>query len=191
MDLLTRIILESRILLLLAWAPLQIAAIAFWSFQRTTLAKRIVWSGFAALPLLMVVSTIVVTQREEVINLCRRLARAVEQADVAAIAHHIAPDFAAAGYDRDAFLDRLDQRLHQVRVQRPRLSSFDVTAADGATIVTFTAAAGVRAPDVPYQYLLTRWRIHLRRAPDTWHITRLEPVPTPTFPIRDLRQFVR
>ncbi len=191
MNLLTHIILESRVLLLLAWAPLQIAAIAFWSWQRTDIARRVVWSGFAALPVLMVVSTLVVTQREEVITLCRRLARAVEQADVATIAQHIAPDFSAAGYDRDSFLDRLDQRLHQVRVQRPRLSSFDVIPADGATIVTFTAAAGVRAPDMPHQYLLTRWRIHLRRTPDAWRITRLEPLPTATFPIRDLRQFVR
>jgi hypothetical protein len=186
----TAFFLESPLLLLLAWALVQIVLIWVWSVRRDRFAARLAWGGFAAIALLEALSLSVQTNREQIIALCRQLAREVDAGNVAAIGEHLADDFEAGGMDRNRFLDAAAAALSAYRVDRPRLHSFEFEWPDENTAVTeFAALCRVRAPRM-YGQIPSRWRLTLQRADDEWRVRRIQSVPVPPLHVADLRQWL-
>lgn len=137
-----------------------------------------VWTGFAAFPILLAISLFVQTPREQIVEMCRDLATSVEKADVAAIEIHFADELEVRGYDRDALVTRLRKRLEEIRVSDVFLGGFDVTTASrDAAVVTFRATGRVRGPDLLQQWISSRWKLTLRRRGDRWLITGIESLP--------------
>jgi len=189
---LQHVLLESRLLLFGAWMALQLVVIGVWSWRRTRAANRAVWAGLIALPLLMLVSTLVETGREQLIATCRSLARNVERGEVWAIKSRLAPGFEAAQLDRAAFGERLEPALQRYAVGNVRLSRFGFAFdADDRATVALSASCNVRTADRFMNRVLTRWRVRFIRAGDEWLITSLEAVPTPFSPVRHLRDWIR
>ncbi len=170
----TRILFENLWLLLGVWVPVQFVLIAMWSWLRSTMTKRFVWSGFAALPILMTLSMMVVTEREKIIGHLNALARAVEQADIDEIASHLAEDFEARGYDREQMLRRIDARIDQYPASHVRISQVVVTVDGDEAAVKFRGSGNIRAPEIPYQYATTLWKSKWRRIQNDWLMTSLE-----------------
>ncbi len=173
----TRILLESYWLLLGTWIPVQFVLIAMWSWRRTETTKRVVWSGFVVFPMLLVVSMLVVTDREKIVDQLIALARAVEQVDLDEIASHFAEDFEARGYSRERMLARIDARLTQYPVTQARISQVAVALDGDEAIVKFRGSANIRFPEIPYQYATFLWHSKWRRSQDGWLITSLEKLP--------------
>jgi len=188
----TRILLESHWLLLFTWLPVQFVIIAVWSRRRTRLTARIVWIGFAALPVLAIVARLVVTRREQVIGACHELATYVRKANLPALERRIAPDFETDDLDREAFLARLEQTLDRYRVVDVSLRAFEVTFSDQERAeAEFHATAYVQSANLPYDRLSSRWRLTFRRAGDRWLLTALEPRPVGPLDLRRLQDWLR
>ncbi len=179
---LTRILFESLWLLAAVWVGGQFLLIALWSWRRSRLTARMVWAGFAAGPLLWVMSALVVTPRERIVEQCEELADYVDQGDIAAITRHLHDDFAVADFDRESFADRLEQMLTRHRIDRPRLRSFDVEfSKDGNAVAEFNASALVRVPDLFSDRVDSHWRVIFRQDGDRWLITKIEGRPAAPF----------
>ena len=187
----TRILFESLWLLAVVWVVVQFTLIAIWSRQRNRLWARTVWGGFAAGPLLLILSIVVVTSREQIIELCEDLARHVDKGDVAAIDPRLAADFEAGQLGRDEFVDRLERTLTRYRVDNPELRGFVVTfPAKDVGVAEFRASASVRSPELIYDRFTSRWRATCRRSNGEWKVTKLESLPTPPLNIGDVRHWL-
>lgn len=156
----------------IAWVGVQFVLIALWSWRRSGRCARAVWGGFAVLPLLLVVSSLLVTDRERIILLCEQLAEDVEAHDVAAIDRRLAEDFRIDGHDRTEFLDRLEGTLSRYRVWDVKLRSFQVSfpRPDVAT-ATFHATARVRSEDLLYEWIAASWKLTFVRRGESWLVT--------------------
>lgn len=186
------LLFERPWLLLVLLAALQFVLIAIWSRWPTRSCARAVWIGFAAMPSLIALSAVVVTQRERVIDLCRELASLVDLGDVDAVAPLLSEDFAAGELDREAFLRRAKEKLTRFDVNDPRLRGFEVNFGEpGHAVVVFHAVCRVRSPDAYINQFPSRWRMSLRSGGRTWKVTKLEALPTPFSPVRHMRELLR
>jgi hypothetical protein len=148
--------------------------------------------GFAAIPVSLLLSVLVVTPRERIIGICRDLAAMVDRGDVRAIGRHLSDEFEVDGIDRDEFLYHVERILTQCHIDDARLRRFDVTfPSDVEGLAGFTAACTVRSSDVFYDRMVSRWRLTFRRHGQAWRVTGIETVPTAMSPIRDVREFLR
>ena len=171
----SRIFFESLWLLAVVWFAVQFLLIAVWSWRRTSTAARVVWSGFAALPLLVALSASVVTPRERIVELCEGLAGFVDDGNVRAIGLRLTDDFVHEEYDRPAFLARVERFLTEFHVDDPRLSGFGVELTDANHgTVEFHASARVRSPDLVYDWIASRWRLTVQQVGDEWRVSRIE-----------------
>ncbi|MEK6676112.1 MAG: hypothetical protein AABZ47_10720 [Planctomycetota bacterium] len=171
---------------------MQFILIGCWSWQRTRNAARCVWIGFGLIPILLILSRIVVTPGERMMIVCRELAQAVDDGDMAAIGSKLSPNFEAGGFDRAELLVRAERALTQTRVDDESLWGFDIRV-DGSDsgVVEFTVSARVRTSDLDLGWIHTRWRVQLRKANDHWSVAQLEPLPIPPLNLREIRSLFR
>ena len=187
----TTLLFEGTWLLAALLVAFQFLLIVIWSRRRSRLWARIVWAGFVAIPSLLVLSKLVVTPTEQIVDLCRTLARLVDEGEVDAIGRHLADEFEAAKLDRTAFLERVADGLTRYRIDNPRLRAFEVEfPRDAEGVAVFNAVCRVRSADTMLQ-VPSRWRVAFRLFAGKWRVTGLEALPTPLSPVRNLRDWIR
>ncbi len=183
----SRVLFESPLLLMLCWAPVQVALLVAWSRTRTPASARRFWISLVVLPAMLLLQGIVRTDRERVIDRCRALAGFVTEGDIPSIQRSLSPDFLARRWDRDSFVDRVRSVLERNRIERPSLRAFDVSFPDGKTaVVEFTASANVITSNGLSDRVSARFRLMFIKKGNDWLIQSIEIVPIPTSPIRSL-----
>jgi len=185
LDSLSSLLLERAWILAVILVIAQFSLICLWSWRRGAASKRAVWIGFAAIPILLSMSALVVTTREQVVAVCHDLARYVEDGNAAAVIARLTDDFRADGMDRSQFEQRLTDAMVRHRIDHTRLSAFDVSLpAPDRAIAEFDASGLVRGDGLLMDRVLTRWRLSFRSEAGGWRLEGAETVPTPFFPIR-------
>jgi hypothetical protein len=178
-----------RLILLLAVVVL--ASFVVWSRKRTRTWARIVWCGLAAIPVLGMLSVLVSTPRERIIGLCRELAVLVDVGDVQSIGAYLADDFTAAGLDREEFLARVEQRITHDHVDHARLRRFDVGfSRNDQALVVFDAVCSIRSADAYRDHVLSRWRLTFKGRNGVWRVSKIEALPAPFSPIRNVKDWL-
>jgi hypothetical protein len=180
------LLFENRIALLVMLGLTEFVVLWVWARWRTRRTRNAVFAGLVLSIVLLVVQTVVVTDRERIIALCNSLAAAVENGKIAAVAEHLAPDFRSDGVDRDRLLADLTRLLTRVHVEETQLSNFRVSFADGQAHAEFDAACRVMAGGYVEGGVGTSWRLTLRQTNETWQVLAIELVPTPFFPFSTL-----
>lgn len=185
------ILFESPWLLLVLLAATQLGLLMIWWRRRTRAWSRIVIAGFAAMATLPLLSHLIVTPREQLIRTCRELAVMVEAGDVAGIGRHLADDFEASGLDRTELLDRVETTLKRYVVENVGLHGFAVIFPQrDQAVAVFNAVCRIRSAESFIDRLLSRWRLTFRGQGRSWQVTKIEVVPTPLSPIRDVRDWL-
>ncbi len=170
----------------------QLFLILRWAKRRDPSSRYALRAGLALSALLIGVSVVVVTPREEIIAACLDLARAVDDGDVPGLAANLADDFEAGALDRRDFMARLEGSLSRVRVDRPRLRRFEVTLADPYhAVVVLNAMVQIRSAEGVSARLPSRWRLAFRRSAAGWKLINVESVPIPPLNLRSLDQWLR
>jgi len=182
----SRFLLERVWLLLIVLIAVQCILIRIWFAQRTPRSARMVCVGFVLLVLLPLISVLAITPREQIIHACRRLARCVDDGDVAAVGAALASDFTASDLDRDAFLFRVEQSLTRHHLDAVDLSAFAVSVERAQAVAEFHASCSVRTTDAYRDRLVSRWRLTFRQRDRDWLVTRIEALPTPFSPVSTL-----
>ncbi len=158
----------------IAWVFVQFILIGCWSWTRSRTHARVVWGGFAALPLLLVLSAAVVTDRERIVLLFEQLAEAVETRDVGAIARHLDEDFSVNRLDRQGFIEEVERLLARYKIWDAKLRRFEIRfpGPDRAE-ASFHATARVRSEELLYDWFAARWKSKLVRRGDVWLVTSI------------------
>jgi len=129
------------------------------------------------------------TPREALIETCREMAFRVERGDLPGLRSFLAHDLDAEGRDREAFLAASERTLRTYHIEEPRLSGFNIELTDAhAATATFNAVCRVVTRSQVLDRLPTRWVLRFRREGETWVVTRIELVPSPTSPASNLRE---
>ena len=131
------------------------------------------------------------TPRERIIRVCHSLAALVDHGQVDGFTPYLSPYFETRSLDRAAFVERAEQGLARYRIDNLRLRAFDVSpqGTDMATVV-FTAACRGRTSAAVFDRLVSRWRLTFRLRADQWRVSRIEVIPSPFSPLRDLSQWL-
>ena len=189
---LTSLLLERPWLLLALLVMVEVGFAVYWSNRRTRRAVTLVCVGLLAVVALPSLSILVVTAREQAVDLCHALARAVGDGDMDAIRERLAPDFEAAGFDRATFVERVETTLTRFHVLHPRLSDLSVELPEeGFAVATFRASCRIQTPQGDFARLPSRWRLHLRRSGKGWAVISIETLPVPPLNARNLRDLMR
>jgi hypothetical protein len=190
-DFLTTLLFERPVYLVPVLLVVQFVLIRQWAQHRTDRARRTMIIGFVCIPLLLALQAVIKTDREQLIALCRALARHAEEGDVDAIGRLVAPQFETEGWDRDDLLGRVEEALKKVHPENSKLSAFQLTfeGADRATI-QFLASARIYGQYSSGGRQPSRWEIRLRRDGGEWKIFFLSPRETIGFPFNSWRELL-
>ena len=176
------------LLLLLASAFVMVQV---WARRRSRAAATRVWIVLASAVVLPLLSVLVQTPRERIIDVCRALARSADAGDVPGLAVHFAMDFQASNLDRETLLARIEQSLLKYRVDAVELRGFEVTVRGEGAAAEFRAACNVRSSEAFLDRVLSRWRLTFRRRDRQWMVTSIEALPMPRSPIHGLEAVLR
>lgn len=185
------LLFERPLLFFLGWVSLQFVLICLWSWRRTKLARQATIAGLIALPVGLALSQFVVTPAEEVMAKCQSLAAAVDEGDMATIAAGVAAGFEASGLSREEFLARVEQTLTRIRIDRPRLSRFEIETAEHDAVAEFSVTCRIRSEDFTLEALPTRWRVSFRNRSGDWLVTSIESIPVPPLNLRTVDDWLR
>lgn len=187
----TSLLFERVWRLILLLAAVLLASIVVWSRRRTRIWTRMVWGGFAAIPILSLLSILVITPRERIIGLCRELAVLVDAGEIESIGTYLADEFVTAGLDRDEFLSRVELRITHDHVDHARLRRFRVEFPQvDQALVVFDAVCSIRSADEYHDHVLSRWRLTLNDRDGVWRVSKIEALPAPFSPIRNVRDWL-
>jgi hypothetical protein len=183
----TALFFERPYLLTVILLGIQVILVWVWARVGGRAAVWAVWSGFLATPILFFLSLSVVTPREQVQSLCRKLEKCIDDGDMVAMGALLAPEFEAGGLNRGEFLRRVEAALTRYHVNQTRLDRIEVTLSGRAGGEADLIASGrVWGNGESWDRLVTRWRVSCRLE-NEWLVTTLKPVPIPPLYIRDLR----
>ena len=170
----------------------ELALVGLWRWRGGRKPAQAVWIGLGAIPILLGASVWVVTPRERITRLCHELAHHVERGSAAAVEHHLHEHFEAAGYDRERLAERLEAALKRYRIDDVRLRHIEVSFRQPNTgVAQLDALCMVQSADVLYERIFSRWRVEFRRNGNKWRVMRIEALPTPLSPVRNLRDWLR
>ncbi len=188
---LTRLLFENLAALALVAVIVELVLLWAWAARRTRRSGRVVVVGLLLFAAMLLLSHLVVTVRERVVGLCRRLAVLADAGDVTGVGGHLAEDFAAAHWNREEFLQLVSARLREYPLDELGLSGFEVEfpSPNDATAV-FDAVCRVRSPEGEWGRILSRWRLTIRRSDGGWLVSRIEAQPSPLSPVKDLRSLL-
>jgi len=182
--------LENRIALFVLVVFVEFWLLWAWARWRTRRTGRLALGGLIVGVLLLVLQTLVVTDREEIIVVCQGISRTIEDGDVDGFGEYIAVEFAVGSIDRDTLLASLTRILTQVRVEEPRLSGFDISVDGDQARADFQAGCRLVTSRFFEGRMLSRWELTFLRFGDRWRVIAIQPVPTPTFPYRTLPEVI-
>lgn len=128
---------------------------------------RIVLSAGVALVL---TNWLVVTDAEKIIAAVQRMAQAVDQGNIPALAAEIAPRFEDRGLDKEQFVARINQELQRTRVDEPRLSAWKTEIGPDAATVSFRCFCDIRQGGEFQSNALTRWKMEFARDGQSWKL---------------------
>jgi hypothetical protein len=144
--------------------------LAHWRRSRRGLPLLI---GIGVAIALLITQKVVVTQREHAKLILDPIERELERGQAGALAAALAPEFDAEGYDRDAFIDLVRNRLGRVNIKyvnRWSMQTEDSQPDRFTAVVVYNSDVlieGMRQP------LTSTWAITFVRAPTGWKIRQI------------------
>ena len=163
----------AELVLLLIWRR--------WPTPATRQAARL---GLILFPLMIVVQSLVTTDRERIVLVCRQLASAVEDADTDRLADYLSDGSTAqsaqgTALNKAALRARLSQLLSKYHIEELRLRDIDVELDESTVRVRFRAICRVVARSAIYPRMVTSWLLHLESVDQGWRVSRVQQIRSP------------
>ena len=174
------ILFESPLKLILLLLLVEFVLVQVWSRRRTPRAARVAVGGLVAIPVLLVIQFLVVTEQEQITRTCRLLAGTVGNADIAAFAARVSRDFSVTRGDRRwgkaELMEDLKSVLTQWDVQEERLSGFEIEVDGDSAVANFRASCRLVSADILVPYHVSFWRLSFEKRRDVWRVTHVQRV---------------
>ncbi len=177
MAFLRRFFLEDLALLLMAGAVGVAIALALHRRRYTARSRRRVWMTLGVCVVLIAMQYAVVTPREALEAMVARLARAVDEGDVAAIGACIDEDGVRFGRGLEAervtkeeFLAAVNVGLQAYQVDEAGTGGFTMTIDGDEATLTFRAVADLRQQERVEYHTPTQWEVHCVRRAEGWKL---------------------
>ncbi len=158
--------------------------------ESQTLRRRLLPVTILFIMVLFAVQTLVVTQRERILDRLDAFIQAVETPNSNVLAASIASNYASEGLDRDSFLRALDHWLRTIDVYDTRYRRRDVVVDGDRAEMTLGVSATVKRDGSTGESHVGRWRIEWTRTNDEWRISAIRIEMIDTMPIEQMRPYL-
>lgn len=174
MDFLTNLLFES---------PLKFGALAIlvcgtllvmWRRTGSDGRKNAFLGALAISLVLLVVQSVVVTDRETITGLLCELASATEKPDLAAIEGALDDTYALGPLTRKTVMPAIQAKLTRNAIERPRLWNFTIDVRGDEATAHFNASCDLRTEGALFPTTLSEWRVKLVRRETGWKIQAIE-----------------
>ena len=156
--------------------PILFVLWGIWYRTRARAAARVLLAGLVLAPLLFAIQWLVVTDREAIEQVTRRLSKAVEHRDIDAVIELFDPGAAFdGGFDRGRFKEHLVHLLDKYTIKNPSVFGF-VVEVDGTRGTVRCAARCDIESTVWNGPVPSNWELEFSRIDDHWLITNLRPL---------------
>lgn len=165
METLQRTFLESPLYVYVFLAFAELALAAIWHERRTRRLAMSLLVPPAMAAIVFAVSTLVVTDRERLIQAAEKIARNAENGSIAAAVGYLDDNYHGLGGDKQGLIDEGNRMLSQFRIKKIRFTSMNVevqgqtAVMNAGTIIEFTDG----------QYPLA-WEVGWIKRPQGWRI---------------------
>ncbi len=174
------ILFESPLKLILVLLVVEFVFLQVWSRRRTRRTGWLAVGGLIAIPLLLAVQYLVVTEHERITRVCETLADAVGDGDALAFARHIAVDFSVERgerhWDKAELMEDFQRVLTRWDVQEERLSGFEIEVRDHSAVASFRASCRLISTDLMVPYHVSYWRLAFAKRDGAWRVTHVQRV---------------
>ena len=122
---------------------------------------------------LVLANVLVVTDGEQIRASVQKMAQAVDEGDIPALADEIDEQFHDGGLDQAQFVDRVNQELQRLRIDEPRLSAWRIEIGPRTATVSFRCFCDLRHEEQFQPSVLTRWKLEFVRNGPAWKLIRI------------------
>lgn len=179
MDFLTRILFEDLLWLVVLELVAFAIAVAVYRRRGTAGSRTAVMITVAACVALLVLQSVVETDREKLTQLVKTLVRAADQGDVAAIGELVDDAGVAIGArdaakcDKPTFLAAANVGLQQYQVDEAGAGGFEIKVNGDTATVSFRVKCDLRESDNARYTTFSQWTIECTRGPQGWRLRRI------------------
>ncbi len=174
---------------------IELVLLQIWQWRRSVLTGRLAAGGLAAIPLLIVLQVVVVTDAERIRSLCRRMAAAVGRGDIPGLGGHIADGFHAEirgeTWGKTELLAGAKRALTRWDVQEERLGGFEIDLEDDEARVNLRATCRLITEMGIIPRHVSFWRLTLRRTNGSWEVVHVKPIRSRWMPYDTLEDLLR
>ena len=162
----------------------EVALLLIWRRWQTPSARQAARMGLIVFPMMIVVQSLVTTDRERIVSVCRQLASAVEDADADRLADYLSSDIIAvsaqgSALNKTALLDRLSDLLNKYHIEELRLRDIEVEFDELTVQVRFRAVCRVVAQSSIYPRVVTSWLLRLELVDQDWRVSHIQQIRSP------------
>ena len=185
--------------LVLFESPFRLGVLSFLLFAVVVLARRR-WVGamsryslpatLGVIALLFVIQSLVITQREQVLQAVAVLIEAVETKDTAALQGVVSREYLSEDMDRDDIVSLIRAALQTITIQDTRRARSKVTIDGDRAELILAVRATVSIRGGIGEYHVGRWWLSWLNESDGWKIVALRPELIDNSPVNSMRHLV-
>ncbi len=173
MDWVVHILFESPLKLLAGIVLLEAVLATVWWFRPGRTSAWLVVAGLGLGTVLMILQHLVVTDRERIERIIQDLALAVDCEDVARIEARLDEGCQCDGMHKEQLLARVASAFERAEVDEVKVVEADIAVDGDCAEVVLRAHCRIRAPDWPYDYYVSAWKVQFVRRDDEWLVHRV------------------
>jgi hypothetical protein len=174
MDLVRNVLLESPLKLMATIIMVEAALATVWWFRPGRVESWVVVGGLVVGAVLLVVQHVVVTDREQIEQILRDLALAVDCEEVDTVLAAMDDRCDVDGMDKRQLAERLRSAFEHSDIDEVKILESDVTVEGDTAKVFIRVHCRVRSPEVPYDYHLSAWDLRFVRRGNRWLISQVK-----------------
>jgi len=123
--------------------------------------------------LLLILQSVVVTDREAVEDTIRALAAAVDDGDIAKISEWVDDSFSTRNWNKESFLAQVTQTLQRWHVDEARIHGFQIELTGNEAAVSFRAYCNLRSDEMAQPNVMSQWKVHCVRSAGKWRLDHI------------------
>jgi hypothetical protein len=170
----TNLLFESPLNWSIVAIPVLLVLLVIWRRTGTDLRRNILLLGMAIYVFVLVLQTVIETDREAITRLIQQLAEAVQAPDFDRIEAALDPSYDDGHRTRKTFIPTLRQELSVIRVDHAKVSLPRIQITGDRAVADVSATCDVDVGDQMPRSAMSQWKIKLVKHDGQWFVTSID-----------------
>lgn len=168
-----------------------LSCLMVWRRYQTDRAKRVFLGSLMTAAILITLQAVITTDREAIRHTIDTLTDAVDRADTDTVVGMIDAEFQANGWTAEQASHEITRALKRIQVDDPFIQRLVIATNGDRGTAELTVYCRVTSTDIPFDTVVSSWRLTLRRRAVGWLLDGAQPVKINAQPIGSLNELLR